>query len=111
MKLNFDRTEERVGFILRSTVHYLHVSLEVTQGEQALIEKNNWGDLPACTAVFIHTHGMEWTMFGKEFIGKTRKLGFKDFKQLTSAERQILESVEKLILKIEEDTDFAAGAS
>jgi hypothetical protein len=98
MKLTLNRTEEQEKY-------YLHVHLEATPEEMALITKHKWGGgLPV---EYVNQNG-EVTTF-PVVIGSPRRYGFATVEQLAHAESQVIENAKKLKQKLGWAAGFASG--
>jgi hypothetical protein len=96
MKLTLNRTEEQQKKLFKTTtVYYLHVDLEATPEETALIKKHKWSDWLFFEHVVHHSgRVIEWTV--GNLLGDPNKFGFATVEQLAHAENQVIETAKKL---------------
>lgn len=108
MKLTINRTEEQEKRLFKtSTVYYLHVNLEATAEETALIKKHSW-DRGLLFEHVVHHSGslIEWTV--GNLLGKPDKFGFAAVEQLAYAENQLIENTKKLKQQVEAAAGFTS---
>lgn len=96
MKLTINRTEEQEKKLFKtSTVYYLHINLEATPEEMALIKKHKWDEGLLFEHVAHHSgRVIEWTV--GNVVGKPERYGFSTVEQLAHAESQVIENAKTL---------------
>lgn len=109
MKLTMNRTEEQEKKLFKtSTVYYLHVHLEVTPEEMALVKKHKWDEGLLFEHVVHHSgRVIEWTV--GNVIGKPERYGFATVEHLAHAESQLIENAKKLKGQLGAAAGFTSG--
>ena len=107
MKLIINRREAREGFIKKSTVYYLDVTLETTPEEMDLIKKHKWDKRPMCKGMFKTGIVLELSI--GSFAGKSSEWGFKSAEHLAHVESQIIENAKLLKEQLEAAAEFTSG--
>jgi hypothetical protein len=107
MKLTLNRREEKEGLIIKSSVYYLDVNLEMTPEEMALIKKHKWDNMPMCEGMFKTGAVIELSV--RSFVGKPSQWGFKTVENLAHVESQIIENAKKLKGNLEAAAGFTSG--
>jgi hypothetical protein len=108
MKLTLNRTEEQERKLFKATtVYYLHVGLEASPDETALIKKHKWNDWVLFEHVVHHSgRVIEWTV--GNLLGKPDKFGFAAVEQLAHAENQVIETAKKLKQQLQAVSGFTS---
>ena len=107
MKLTLNRTEEQTGIFKKSTVYYLHVNLEATPDEMALVKKHQFDSMPFCESMFLASRPIDFD--AGYFVGKPQRLGFRSLQELAHAESQIIENAKKLKQQLETASSYTSG--
>ena len=96
MRLTLNRTEEQEKKLFKTvTVYYLHVDLEATPEEMALIKKHKWDEGLLFEHVLHHSGNViEWKV--RDIVGKPNRYGFASVNHLVYAENQLIENAKKL---------------
>lgn len=110
MKLAINRTEEQnKGFFKTTTVYNLHINLEVTQEEMALIKKHKWEKVILFEA---SGHQGRAIPIGVEHtVERKTPWGFDTAEELTYAEKQLIENVKNLKQQLEAAAGFTSTGS
>jgi hypothetical protein len=108
MKLTLNRTEEQERKLFKTIpVYYLHVGLEASADEAALIKKHKWTDWVLFEHVVHHSANViEWTV--GNLLGKPNKFGFATVEHLAHAESQIIETAKKLKQQLQAVSSFTS---
>jgi|GEM_PF-3229755 len=109
MKLTLNRTEEQERKLFKTmTVYYLHVGLEASADEVALIKKHKWTDWVLFEHVAHHSGNViEWTV--GNVLGKPNKYGFAAVEHLAYAENQVIETAKKLNHQLQAVSSFTSS--
>jgi hypothetical protein len=107
MKLTLNRTEEQTGLFKKSTVYCLHVNLEATPEEMALIKKHQFDNMPFCEGTFLAGRVIEFTV--GNVVGKPERFGFKSLQELAYVESQVIENSKKLKQQLEAAAGYTSG--
>lgn len=108
MKLTLNRTEDQEKKLFTTrTVYRLHVNLEVTAEEMALIKKHQFDNMPFCEGMFLASSVIEFTV--GNVVGKPESFGFKSLQELAYVEKQIIENAKKLKQQLVAAAGYTSG--
>ena len=107
MKLTLNRTEELTGLFKKSTVYHLHVNLEATPEEMALIQKHHFNEMPFCEGNFLAGRVIEFNV--GNVVGRPNDYGFRSLQELAYVEAQVIENAKKLKQQLEAAAGYTSG--
>ena len=107
MKLTLNRTEQLTGLFKKSTVYYLHVNLEATPEEMALIKKHQFDQMPFCEGMFLASRVIDFNV--GNVVGKPNSYGFRSLQELAHVESQVIENAKKLKQQLEAAAGYTSG--